>query len=278
MIDIGTYHTLEVVKKVDFGVYLDGNEAGEILLPARYVPEKCEPGDFIEVFLYLDNDERLIATTLRPYAKVGDFACLEVTDIGYPGAFLNWGLMKNLLVPFREQRTTLKVGDRPVVYIYLDEKSHRIAASAKIDKFTDKEKPELTEGEEVDLLIAQKTDLGYKVIVNNKYIGLIYDNEIFRVIQVGLKLKGFVKNIREDFKIDISLNGSGIERIDHFAELLSEKIKNSGGFLPLTDKSPADEIYTLLSMSKKNFKKAVGNLYKQRIINIEEDGIRMTDR
>jgi len=276
MIEIGKYHTLEVVKKVDFGLYLDGGEdAGEILLPMRYVPENCAPGDFLEVFIYLDNDERLIATTQKPYTQVGEFACLKVVSIERPGTFLDWGLMKNLFLPFGEQKRSLKPGDKTIVYIYVDEKTHRITASEKIEKFADKGIPDLTEGQEVDLLIFQKTDLGYKAIINNKYIGLIYENEVFQSVFFGLKTKGFVKQIREDFKIDLSLSKTGVEKITDFADILLDKLQQAGGFLPLTDKTDADNIYKIMQMSKKNFKKAVGSLYKRRIINIEDRGIRV---
>ena len=276
MIEIGKYHTLEVVKRVDFGLYLDGGEeVGEILLPTRYVPANCEPGDFLEVFIYLDNDERLIATTQKPYAQVGDFACLEVVSVERPGTFLDWGLMKNVFLPFGEQKKALKPGDKAIVYLYVDEKSHRITASEKIEKFTDKEIPDLTEGSEVDLLIYQKTDLGYKAVINNRYVGLIYDNEVFQSIRIGQKTKGFVKQIREDFKIDLSLSKTGPEKIADFADVLLDALHRNDGFLPLTDKSDAETIYKMMQMSKKNFKKAVGNLYKKRIISIEDEGIRI---
>ncbi len=278
MIEIGKYHTLEIVKSLHFGLYLDGGEAGEILLPTRYVPEKWEIGDFIEVFIYLDNEERLIATTEKPFAQVGDFACLKVVGVDQIGAFVDWGLMKNILVPFREQKNTLRVGDTPIVYIYVDDKSHRIAASAKIDKYIDKGMPDVVLGQEVDLLIYQKTDLGYKAIVNNKYVGLIYENEIFQSVRIGLKTNGFIKQVREDGKIDLSLSKSGIEKIDDFAQILLQRLEKANGFLPVTDKTSADQIYDTLSMSKKNFKKAVGNLYKQRLITIEDNGIRLTNQ
>ena len=277
MIEIGKYHTLEVVKKVDFGLYLDGGDAGEILLPKRYEPDNCEPGDFLEVFIYLDNDERPIATTQKPYAKVGDFACLKVVGIERPGTFLDWGLLKNLFLPFGEQKKTLRPGDKTIVYIYVDEKSNRITASERIEKFTDKGTPDLTEGQEVDLLIFQRTDLGYKAIINNKYIGLIYENEVFQPVSFGLQTKGYVKQIREDFKIDLSLSKTGVEKISDFADVLLARLQQAGGFLPLTDKTDAEEIYNIMQMSKKNFKKAVGNLYKKRIIDVGEKGIKMND-
>ena len=275
MIEIGKIHTLEIVKCVDFGLYLDGNDAGEILLPNRYIPENWNIGDFIDVFIYLDHDERLIATTQKPLAQVGDFACLKVVSVDKIGAFVDWGLMKQLLVPFREQKKVLKEGDTPVVYVYVDEKSHRIAASAKVDKFIDKNTPDSLVGEEVELLIYRKTDLGYSAIINNQYSGLLYINEVFQPIYIGLKTNGYIKQIREDGKIDLSLTKPGIEKIDGFEKIIYHKLEQAKGFLPFSDKSEASNIYDKFEMSKKNFKKAIGSLYKKRLIDIEQAGIRL---
>ncbi|MCD7973922.1 MAG: S1-like domain-containing RNA-binding protein [Candidatus Azobacteroides sp.] len=276
MFEIGKVHVLEVVKHVDFGVYLDGGEAGEILLPNRYVPDDAEVGMFLEVFIYLDHDERLIATTQMPLAQVGEFACLEVVSVDQIGAFLDWGLMKHLLVPFREQKKTLKEGDTPVVYIYIDEKSHRITATAKIDKYIQNENVELQSGEEVNLLIYKKTDLGYNAIINNTYAGLIYENEIFQPVHIGMKTTGFVKRVREDGKVDLSLSQTGIAKMDRFEQIIQDKLVQANGFLPYTDKSDAEEIYDFFQMSKKNFKKAIGGLYKKRVLIIEKDGIKLS--
>jgi len=276
MIDIGKIHALEVLKHVDFGLYLDGGEAGEILLPVRYVPEDIEIGSFIQVFIYLDNEERLIATTQTPLAQVGDFACLRVVDVNTIGAFLDWGLMKQLLVPYSEQKNKLKTGDTPIVYVYVDEKSNRIAASAKVEKFIDKEvMPVVEENEEVDLLIYKKTDLGYNAIINNKYIGLIYENEIFKPIHIGLRTKGYVKSIRPDYKIDLSLEKPGEKITIDSEKVIKMKLIDAGGFLPYTDKSDPDTIYSFFEMSKKSFKKAIGGLYKKQEIAIEKNGIRL---
>lgn len=279
MIEIGKIHALEIVKRVDFGLYLDGLDAGEILLPERYVPENAEIGDFLDVFIYLDHDERLIATTLKPLVCVGEFACLKVVDVNQVGAFLDWGVMKHLLLPYREQNRVLRVGDTAVVYVYIDEKSHRIVASTKIDNFIDTEYPNLAVNECVDLLLYKKTDLGYNAVINNRYSGLIYDNEIFKPLSIGVKTKGYIKNIRPDNKIDLSLTKCGVEKLTDLETIILDKLTlESSYFLPFTDKSDAHTIYSFFEMSKKNFKKAIGGLYKKQLIRIEEDGIRLVEK
>lgn len=274
-IELGKFNVLEVVKTVDFGVYLDGGEEGEILLPTRYVPEECNIGDFLNVFLYLDNEERLIATTLTPLVQVGEFACLEVSWVNQFGAFLNWGLMKDLFVPFREQKMKMLVGKKYVIHAHIDEDSYRIVASAKVDKYLSKELPAYQPNDEVSILIWQKTDLGFKAIVENKFSGLLYDSEIFQHLQTGMQLKAFVKQVREDGKIDLMLQKPGFEKIDDFSDKLLSYIKENGGSIQLNDKSPAEEIYDTFQVSKKTFKKAVGDLYKKRLIVIEANGIRL---
>lgn len=272
-IELGKFNQLEVVKEVDFGMYLDGGEEGEILLPTRYVPENCEIGDFLNVFLYLDIDERLIATTLTPLVQVGQFACLEVAWVNQFGAFLNWGLMKDLFVPFREQKMKMQVGRSYVVHAHIDEESYRIVASAKVERYLSKEFPEYAPEEEVDILIWQKTDLGFKAIIDNKYSGLLYENEIFRNLETGMRMKAYVKQVREDGKVDLILQKPGFEKIDDFAKTLLDYIKEHDGRIDLTDKSPADDIYDTFGVSKKTFKKGVGDLYKKRLISLQEDGI-----
>jgi Uncharacterized protein conserved in bacteria len=274
-IELGKFNVLEVVKEVDFGVYLDGGEEGEILLPTRYVPEECNIGDFLNVFLYLDNEERLIATTLTPLVQVGEFACLEVSWVNQFGAFLNWGLMKDLFVPFREQKMKMLVGKKYVIHAHIDEDSYRIVASAKVDKYLSKELPAYQPNDEVSILIWQKTDLGFKAIVENKFSGLLYDSEIFQHLQTGMQLKAFVKQVREDGKIDLMLQKPGFEKIDDFSDKLLSYIKENGGSIQLNDKSPAEDIYDTFQVSKKTFKKAVGDLYKKRLIVIEANGIRL---
>ena len=276
-IELGKFNQLEVVKEVDFGVYLDGGEEGEILLPTRYVPEDCKIGDILNVFLYLDMDERLIATTLTPFVQVGQFACLEVSWVNQYGAFLNWGLMKDLFVPFREQKMKMQVGRKYVVHAHLDEESYRIVASAKVERYLSKEKPEYAAGEEVNILIWQKTDLGFKAIIDNKYSGLLYENEIFSSIETGMEMKAFVKQVREDGKVDLILQKPGFEKVDDFAKTLLDYIKEQGGWIHLNDKSPAEDIYDTIGVSKKTFKKGVGDLYKKRLIALHEDGIALVE-
>ena len=276
-IELGKYNQLEVVKEVDFGVYLDGGEEGEILLPTRYVPEDCKIGDILNVFLYLDMDERLIATTLTPYVQVGQFACLEVSWVNEYGAFLNWGLMKDLFVPFREQKMKMQVGRKYVIHAHLDEESYRIVASAKVERYLSKDKPEYAAGDEVNILIWQKTDLGFKAIIDNKYSGLLYENEIFTSLETGMEMKAFVKQVREDGKVDLILQKPGFEKIDDFAKTLLDYIREQGGRISLNDKSPAEDIYDTFGVSKKTFKKGVGDLYKKRLVSLHEDGITLAE-
>ncbi|MCF2551740.1 CvfB family protein [Bacteroides caecigallinarum] len=275
-IKLGEYNLLEVVKEVDFGVYLDGGDDGEILLPTRYVPRDCKPGDVLNVFIYLDMDERLIATTLQPYVKVGEFACLEVAWVNQFGAFLDWGLMKDLFVPFREQKMKMVKGNSYVVHVHLDEDSYRIVASAKVEKYLSKEMPEYNPGDEVDIMVWQKTDLGFKVIVDNKFGGMIFKNEIFTDVRTGMRMTAYIKQVRPDGKIDLELQKGGVKKVEDFADTLLEYIRSNGGSTPLNDKTDADVIYNTFGVSKKTFKKAVGDLYKKRLIVLEGgQGIRL---
>lgn len=266
---------MKVVRKADFGLYLDGGPTGDILLPNRYVPKGTKIGDELDVFLYLDQEERPIATTQKPLAMVGDFAHLEVAWVNEHGAFLNWGLMKDVFCPFREQKMRMEQEKSYIVYIHLDEESYRIVASAKVEKFLSKEKPSYKSNDEVRILVWQKTDLGFKVIVDNKYQGLIYDNQIFRELHTGDKLKAYVSAVRPDGKIDVALQKSGREQTTDFSERLHEYLFYHDGYCPLTDKSPAEEIYNVFHVSKKVFKRAVGDLYKKRIITLAPDGIEL---
>lgn len=275
-ISLGKFNTLRVVKEVDFGMYLDGGVEGEILLPKRYVPQGCKPGDELRVFIYLDQEERLIATTQTSLAQVGEFACLEVAWVNQYGAFLNWGLMKDLFVPFREQKTPMEVGRKYIVHVHLDEESYRIAASAKVEYYLSKEKPTYEPGQEVDALIWQKTDLGYKAIVDNNYAGLLYESEVFQQLYAGMKVKAYIKQVREDGKIDLVLQKLGQAKVVDFSSALLEYIRGNGGRTHLNDKSPAEEIYALFGVSKKTFKRAVGDLYKKRLITLQENGIKLT--
>lgn len=272
-IRLGDYNLMTVVKEVDFGVYLDGGEMGEILLPARYVPEGCKPGDELDVFLYLDNEERLVATTLRPLAKVGDFACLEVAWINRYGAFLNWGLMKDLFCPFREQKKTMEIGKSYVVHVHVDDDSYRIMASARVERYFSQERPTYNSGDEVDLMIWQKTELGFKVIVDNKFPGLIYKDQIFKAVRTGDRMRGYIQEVRPDGKIDVSLQPAGRRQTEEFSDTLLNYIKDNGGRCALGDKSPAEDIYQEFGVSKKVFKKAVGDLYKKRLITIGDEDL-----
>lgn len=275
MVEIGKINTLEIVKEVDFGIYLDGEEDGEILMPKRYVPENVKPGDTIDIYIYLDSEDRLLATSERPIAMVGEFACLEVLSITGIGAFLNWGLPKDLFAPFREQRVKMEAGKKYVVYIYLDHESKRIVASSKVEKFLDNLPVEFEVGEEVDVLIYDKTDLGYKVIIDDVSTGILYKNEVFQTIENGQLLKAYVKKVREDEKIDVSLQKLNIERFDEFSEKILSFMKENNGMMSVTDKSSPEIIYEMFAMSKKNFKKAIGALYKKRLIVFEDDGIKL---
>lgn len=274
-IQLGKYNQLEVVKEVDFGMYLNGDEDGEILLPKRYVPEGCKPGDVLNVFIYLDMDERLVATTLEPYVQVGEFACLEVAWVNQFGAFLDWGLMKDLFVPFREQKAKMQKGGRYVVHVHLDDESYRIVASAKVERFLSKEQPSYLPGEEVHVLVWQQTELGYKVIVDNRFSGMLYHNEIFQTLEVGMQMNAFVKHVREDGKIDLVLQKGGAKRVEDFSEVLLRFIKDNGGYTSINDKTDAEIIYHTFGVSKKTFKKAVGDLYKKRMVTLEDDGIHL---
>lgn len=274
-IRLGDYNRMTVVKTVDFGVYLDGGEEGEVLLPARYVPDGCKEGDELEVFVYLDNEERLVATTQTPLAKVGDFACLEVSWVNEYGAFLNWGLMKDLFCPFREQKMKMEKGKRYIVHVHIDHESHRIVASAKVERYFDPSFPPYRYGDETDLLVWQKTDLGFKVIIDNRYAGLVYSNQIFREIRTGDRMKGYIEAVREDGKIDVMLQPTGWRMTKETADVLLDYLETHQGVCRLTDKSPAEDIYQAFQVSKKSYKKAVGDLYKRRLITIEEDCIRL---
>ena len=277
MVEIGKYNTLKIVKDLDFGVYLDGGDDLEILLPARYVPRNVKPGDEVEVFIYHDNEGRIIATTAKPLAIVGEFQWMECKSVNDMGAFLEWGLMKDLLVPFREQKMPMREGKWYLVYVHLDHVTKRIVASARVDKFLDNVPPVYEFNQEVDLLVADETEIGYKVIINNLHWGLVYHNEIYRRLERGEHLKGYIKEVREDEKIDVSLTRLGYEKVEGIAGIILDALKVQNGFLPVHDKSPAEEIYSLFGCSKKSFKQSIGALYKKKLISIEPAGIRLIE-
>lgn len=275
---LGKTNSLRVLRLTDIGAFLDGENLGDILLPQKYVPVSCVVDKNIDVFLYTDSEDRVIATTLRPDAQVGQFAYLRATSVNHIGAFLEWGLPKDLLVPFREQNKPMQAGRSYVVYIYHDERSNRLAASAKIDKFLSTKRAELVTDEAVDLIVCHKTDLGVMCIVNNSHWGMLFHNEIFQRISYGQSLKGFVKRVRTDGKIDVTLQKSGLERVNSSVETVLAKLNEYNGVLPLSDKSPPEKIYALLGMSKKTFKEAIGKLYKRSIVSLDKDAVRRIDK
>lgn len=263
---LGDYNTLLVSRKSDIGLYLDGGPDNEILLPNKYVPEGAKEGDKLRVFLYLDQEERLIATTQEPYAKVGDFAYLECVWVNQYGAFLDWGLMKNLFCPFREQRQHMEIGKSYLVHVLIDRDSYRIMASAKVSKFLSTDHPPYQPGDEANILVWQPTDMGYKVIVDNRYYGLIFRNQVFQPIHTGDRLKAYISNVREDGKLDIALQHTGRQHTQDFAKELLAYLHDHNGICSLGDKSDADDIRDTFHVSKKTFKRAVGDLYKRHLV------------
>jgi predicted RNA-binding protein (virulence factor B family) len=278
MADIGKFNTLKIAKAVDFGLYLDGGDLGEILLPRRYVSEGVKAGNSVEVFLYFDSDDRLIATTEKPLARVGDFAFLEVVAVNAVGAFLNWGLSKDLFVPFSEQRPPMKAGRKYVVFVYFDNASRPIAATAKIEKHLSKQPAPFKSNQEVDLLIYGRTELGYKAIIDNSHGGILYKNEVFRELRPGDRVTGYIRKVRDDGKIDLRLDKPGYGGVGNLADQILAALKANDGFLEVTDKSPAELIGRLFGTSKNAFKMAVGALYKKRLITLDEFGITLVDR
>lgn len=274
--EIGRFNELRVVKELHHGVYLDGGEAfGEILLPAKASPKGLKNGDKVNVFLYYDSEDRVIATTIQPHGMAGDFAAMRVVEVNEVGAFLDWGIPgKDLLVPFREQNRALEPGQLVVVYVYLDTHQGRIVASTRIDKFLDQTPPRYKPWQEVALLIARPTELGYMAVIDNAHSGLLYANEVFEKLQEGDLRTGYIKNIRPDGKIDLTLRKRGYEEAKSLTSAVLEALEKNGGFLPLTDKSAPEDIYDRFGVSKKAFKQAVGALYKKRLIRLDSDGIR----
>lgn len=277
MIQLGKRNDMKVLRMVDFGAYLDAGDIGEILLPNRYVPEGCKVGDEVNVFVYLDSEERLVATTQKSLVEVNHFACLEVKWVNEHGAFLDWGLMKDLFCPFKEQKQKMQVGYKYVIYAYIDAVTYRIVASAKLEKFISNERPPYSKGDEVDIIVCQRTDLGFKVIVDEKFYGMLFDKDVFKPLRKGDRMKAYIKQIRPDDKIDVVLqNESGRELVEGFAErLLQELFASEGGCLPYHDKTDADEIYRAFGVSKKTFKRAVGDLYKRNLITLSDSGIEL---
>lgn len=276
MIKVGEYNELEIVKQLDFGIYL-GKENVEILMPTKWIPKGAKIGDMLNVFIFRDSDDRLIATTVKPLAIANSFAFLEVKQVNNIGAFLDWGMDKDLLVPFREQAVRMEPGKSYVVFVYADEETDRLIGSTKLIRFIERDDVTVQNGDVVDLLIYSQTELGYNAIVNNLYSGLIYKNEIFEHIRIGDQLQGYVKNVREDNKIDLSLQKSGFELVDDVKWRILNIIKAENGFLALNDNSTPEEIKAKLQISKKAFKKAVGALYRERLVTLTDKGVQLID-
>ncbi|MCD2259088.1 CvfB family protein [Psychroserpens luteolus] len=278
MIIIGDYNTLDIIRETDQGLYLADKEGNEVLLPNRYIPESFQIWEEIEVFVYLDNEERPVAVTDEPYIIRDDFALLRCNQVTSHGAFLDWGMVKELFCPFKEQAFKMKAGGWYLVYCYLDEETDRLVASSKTNRFLDNKDLTVQQFDEVDLIVSHPSELGMNVIVNNQHLGLIFSEDIFKDISVGDRLKGYVKKVRHDNKLDIVLGKIGYRKIEPNADIVMQQLEDSrDGFLPLNDKSNPDEIKRELQMSKKTFKKAIGTLYKQRLITIESDGIRLVE-
>lgn len=272
---IGRFNSLQVVKHTDFGLYLDGGADGEILLPRRYVPKDSpsEVGDWLNVFVYLDSDDRLIATTLRPKIQVGGFASLKVVQINRVGLFLDWGLPKDLLLPHSEEKRPLQVGDYCVVHAYLDPRTRRIVATARLDRYLDKTPAHYLPGQAVDLLVVEPTPLGFKAIIDGQHWGLIHKNEVFKFLRGGMREQGYIKEVRDDGKISLTLQPVGQAARDELADSILARLDEEGGVLPLGDKSPPELIARLFGVSKGSFKKAIGGLYKQGLIAIHDERI-----
>lgn len=281
MLKLGRFNTLVALRETSVGYFLNetpaGDPAEDILLPNKYVPNDLSVGDEIDVFVYLDSQERPVATTLTPAVQRDEFGYLQTVAVSNAGAFLDWGLEKNLFVPFREQSRPMEVGQWYVVFVYLDEETDRLVASGRVNRFLDPDVRDLYEGEEVQLLAYETTDLGMNVIINNRYKGLIYHNEIFRTVRPGDPLIGYIKRVRDDDRVDVSLQRPGFDNIEPNARRILAILKAEKGFLPLTDNSPPELIYQTLEMSKKTFKKAIGTLYRERRIVLEQGGIRLID-
>jgi len=273
MIEIGKYNTLKIDRDTQVGLFLtDGKE--DVLLPNKYVPKVFEIGEDISVFVYLDHEERPVATTLQPYILLNEFALLRVNYINTIGAFMDWGMEKDILVPFKEQARPMEKGKRYLVYLYMDDKTNRLVASSKTNQFLNNDDITVEVGEEVDLIVSHITDLGINVIINEKYKGLVYKDEVYdERIRTGDRTHGFIKTIRPDGKIDVSLQKLGFENIEPNAEKILDELSANRGFLRLNDNSHPEDIKTVLKMSKKTFKKAIGTLYKQKLIELKDDGI-----
>jgi uncharacterized protein len=273
MAELGRINRLRIVRRVDFGVYLDAGEMGEILMPKRYVTSEMDIDEYVNVFVYLDGEERNVATTDIPLAQVGDFAHLKVKMVENVGAFCEWVPMKDLLVPFSEQKVKMEIDKSYIVYVYIDPKTNRVAGTMKLEKMLDQGPPDYTTNQEVDLLIWTQTDIGYKAIINNTHTGVLYKNEVIQRLTTGQKLIGYIKKVRDDGKIDLSLQELGFQKVDAISQKILQILEKAGGFLPYHDKTDPEVISSIFGISKKTFKQSIGTLYKQRVIEITEKGI-----
>lgn len=272
MTQLGHWNDLRVVKKVAFGVYLDDGAGHEILLPAKEVPADCEIGQILKVFIYQDSEDRTIATLERPAGTVGEFVILKVASVGRVGAFLDWGLPKDLLLPYAEQSRDLRPGQEIIAYIYVD-KSGRLAATMRLERNLEATPGDLKDGQKVDLLLIGKTDLGFKAIINGKYLGVLYANEVFRRLDYGQRTEGYVKHVRPDGKIDLALQLEGLAGRDETAERILDLLRKQNGFLHVNDKTSPETIYKLFGVSKKKYKIALGGLYKKRVVRVTDEGV-----
>lgn len=274
MINIGKINKLKVVKQLGYEIYLDSGTARKILLADKKLPANCQVGDTLEAFVYVDSEGHLAATAQKPLAQADEVAWLKVVSVSYVGVFLDWGLPKNLLVPFSEQHHEMEVGQSYLVKLFLDDKG-RMAATTKLDEWLEEESVDFKPGQKVSLIIADKTDLGYKAVVNNTHWGLLYKNEVFQPLRKGQRVEGYIRQIRDDKRIDLMLHEPGYGKVDSLTDKILAKLKQSDGYLALSDKSPPEAIYSAFGVSKKVFKQAIGALYKKQLIRIEKDGIRL---
>lgn len=272
---IGKVNKLEVVREQEFGVYLDGGINGEILLPRSDMLERYNIGDKVEVFIYFDSEDRIIATTKKPKLMVGEFGFLQVVSVTTIGAFLDWGLLKDLFVPFNEQKEVMEEGKKYLVHVFYDEISNRIAASSRVERYSGSKIYNFVEEESVNLIICSETDLGYKAIINNANWGILYKNEVFQKLKYGQQILGYIKKVREDGKIDLRLEKPGPKKNDSVSQAILDKLIENDGYLPITDKSSPEIIAKMFGVSKKSYKKAVGALYKRKHILLEKDGIKL---
>lgn len=277
MAHIGTFNSMEVASLTDFGAFLDGDKLGTILLPKKQCPENINVGDFINAFIYLDSEDRLIATRIKPKVEVGQCALLEVKELSSFGAFLDWGLPKDLLVPFSEQRKPMQAGQKHVVYLFVDNLTQRITGTAKLSNFLAEETDAYRANDPVDLLIAGRTDLGYRAVVDQRYLGMVFNEDVLQPLSIGQRLKGYVKTVRDDGKIDLMLQLQGHEARVDIADRILQRLSENNGVLGLSDRSSPEAIYAAFQVSKGNFKKAVGRLLKQGRISQVSDGLRLLD-